>query len=232
VHSAEKLVALSEAQYSKQIQYMTKYIRDVVLDDQPLAIVATAWGKKPDSSQQLVQRLKVHFRTNANVAFFNSVNAYEKKNFMAEFPRFVLVDEFSGTGSTLKSRMNHLQNNAKSKGLTLHHNICILFGMEAAVSALRDEGLNTHFCTELKAGISGYFKGAERNQKITLMKRLEEELAQEIDGTPVPSLGYGQAEALFFIREMNAPNSNFPVFWWPLDSNNSERQTVMRRAEL
>ena len=232
MHSAEKLVVLSEAQHSKQIQRMTKFIRENIIKDQSIAIVATAWGEQPDSSQQLVQRLKVHFRGSKNVMFFNSVNAYEKKDFMSNFPKFVLVDEFSGTGDTIIKRLTHLSHQAKSRSVNLEPHVCILFGMEKAAATIRMKGIDVHFCTELKAGISGYFDGAEREQKISQMKRLEEHLAPEIEGIPLPSLGHGKAEALFFVREMNAPNSNFPIFWWPLDTEHTERNTVMHRAEL
>ena len=66
----------------------------------------------------------------------------------------------------------------------------------------------------LKAGISGHFSGQELVNKKALMQRLEQELAANIEGEPLPSLGYGGAEALFCIEKENAPNSNFPIFWW------------------
>lgn len=232
MHSVEKLVALSEAQFGKQVNIMSKYIKDNILDERPLAIVATAWGEKPDSSQHLVQRLKLPFRNIHNVEFFNSVNAYERKDFMERYPRFVLVDEFCGTGNTIINRINHINNNAKSKGVSLDNFVCILFGMEMAYLRLKGDGVGVHFCTQFKAGISGYFNGVEREEKLSLMKRMEEELAPEVCGVPLPSLGHGEAEALFFVKDMNAPNSNFPILWWPKDAQGNDRDTITHRAEL
>lgn len=232
VHSAEKLVALSEQQFSRQVQALTKHIKEVVLQDSPLAIVATAWGEKPDSSQQLVQRLKVHFRSEPRVSFFNTVNAYEKRDNIERFPRFILVDEFSGTGKTLIGRVAHIVNSAKGRGLSVQPHVGLLFGMEKALENVREALIPVHFCTELKAGISGYFFGHDREKRIATMKRLEEDLFPEVSGRLLPSLGHGEAEALFFVKEQNAPNSNFPIFWWPLDVSGAERVTVMFRAEL
>jgi hypothetical protein len=70
------------------------------------------------------------------------------------------------------------------------------------------------------------------SDNIKNMKRLEAELAQNIDGKVLPSMGHGEAEALFFIKDGNAPNSNFPIFWWPEDSKNNQRNTIMKRHEL
>ncbi|MCV2866941.1 hypothetical protein OE647_19765 [Defluviimonas sp. WL0075] len=211
---------------------MAKYIRENILTETPVAIVATAWGDKPDSSQQLVQRLKVQLRSDKNVEFFNSVNAFERKDHIKRFPRFILVDEFSGTGETVANRLKHIGNHAKANGTAVDPYVCMLFGMEKASEKLVNLGYKTYFCAELKAGISGYFNDAERDEKIALMQRLEEELAPAINGEPMPSLGHGQAEALFFIKNMNAPNSNFPILWWPKDAQDRDRDTIMHRAEL
>ncbi|QFP63331.1 phosphoribosyltransferase-like protein [Brucella anthropi] len=230
-HTIEKLVALSQPQFNKQITSLVSYIKRNVMYDAPIAIVATAWGDKPDSSQQLVQLLKPYFRSYKSVSFFNSVNNFEKKNNIEKYPRFILVDEFSGTGNTIIGRVRHISQQAKSRGSQIDPYVGLLFGMENALEAIRAEGINVHFCGELKAGISGYFSGDERERRINIMKRLEEELSSEWDGEQLPSLGYGAAEALFFVKNMNAPNSNFPIFWWPYDATETERETLMRRAE-
>lgn len=232
-HTLERLVALSNSQFEKSLTQMVEYIRQNILSTEgPLAIVASAWGEAPDSSQELIQRLKVLLRKNDNIKFFNSVNFFERKNQVQEFPRFVMVDEFSGTGKTLIQRMEHIHKHAKSVDVEVESYICILFGMENAQRIIEAKFKNTHFCTILRAGISGYFCGEERVQKIECMKNLEQKLASEINGIALPSLGYGEAEALFFRRNSNAPNSNFPIFWWPKTSDMKDRDTIMHRAEL
>jgi len=231
-HSMEQLIALSEAQLVRQILSAVVFIRENILDERPLAIVATAWGEHPDSSQALLQKIKVHFWRNRNIRFFNSVNAYEKKKHQQEFPRFLLIDEFCGTGNTIANRLDHIIKNAKQFGIEPEPHVCILFGMERAKEFLLESGYDVHFCTTLKAGISGHFSGEERQRKLSAMKRLETGLSPEINGTQLPSLGYGKAEALFFVKNENAPNSNFPILWWPLDVDGNDRITITQRAEL
>lgn len=104
--------------------------------------------------------------------------------------------------------------------------------MENAFETVSAQLGQTHFCNRIRAGISGYFAGEELTSRISDMKRLEQELAVDIDGQPMPSMGHGEAEALFFIKDGNAPNSNFPIFWWPKDVSNHDRFTIMERAEL
>lgn len=231
-HTIEKLVALSQKQFTKQIISLVGHIKKLIVGEQQIAIVAMAWGDEPDSSQQLVQLLKTYFHNERRVRFFNSVNNFEKKDHIQTFPRFIIVDEFSGTGKTVIGRVNHLYKHAKSKNVEIEPYVYLLFGMQQAYDNIKGQGIDAHFCNILKAGISGYFTGEERSKRIAIMKRLEEELHPQIDGKQLPSLGYGEAEALFFVRNMNAPNSNFPIFWWPIDASGNDRDTIMQRAEL
>lgn len=231
-HTINNLIVLTSGQMDRYLNLMAAHIKNEIDDGSPLAIVAMAWGNEPDSSQAVVQMLKPKLRRMQNIKIFNSVPEFEKKTHVQDYPKFVLVDDFSGTGKTAEIRLNHITNHAKGKGVVVTPHVCLLFGMEKAfdhVSALLDR---THFCQKIRAGISGHFEGETLDTQIANMKRLEEELAPEIDGDPLPSLGNGQAEALFFVKNSNAPNSNFPIFWWPEDSANEERLTIMERAEL
>lgn len=231
-HTVENLIVLTSGQMAKHLNLMAEHIKNNVNDGSPLAIVAMAWGNSPDSSQALVQMLKPKFRRLDNVKFFNSVPEYEKKTHIEEFPKFVLVDDFAGTGQTVLTRLKHIINHAKGKGVGVAPHVCLLFGMERAFEFVSATLETTHFCNKIRAGISGYFTGEDLAKRISDMKRLEQELAPEIDGIPLPSMGHGEAEALFFIKDGNAPNSNFPIFWWPKDASSFDRVTIMERAEL
>jgi len=69
-HTADQLVALSNDQYVRCRNRLAAVIRESIVGDEKVAIVAMAWGEKPDSSQRLAQSLKVVFRSNKNVSFF------------------------------------------------------------------------------------------------------------------------------------------------------------------
>ena len=144
----------------------------------------------------------------------------------------MIIDDFSGTGNTVIGRVKHISDNAKSRGLSVNSSVGILVGMQQAKKKIETAGLECHFIVECVAGISGHFSGENLEKYITCMKRLEEELCQEIDNTKLPSLGYGEAEALFCVAGWNAPNSNLPILWWPKDKHMKDRQTVMQRYEL
>ncbi|MFC3614532.1 hypothetical protein ACFORG_12220 [Lutimaribacter marinistellae] len=230
-HTVEKLIVLNSGQLSTQVFSMAEHVRKLSKGKQT-AVVAMAWDDAPDSSQQLVQMLKSRFTREDKIRIFNSVPAFTKKDHVDQFEQFILVDDFSGTGKTVENRYNHLVKHAKGREVDIEGYACLLFGMKAAFDFLVSTGINVHFCRKLQAGLSGHFQQPELDDMIQHMKRLEQELAPAIDGTPLPSMGHGGAEALFFVKDSNAPNSNFPIFWWPEDAANKERNTLMYRAEL
>ncbi len=231
-HTIEKLNVMTYDQMHLHLIEMAKYASNICGDEENIAIVAMAYDSAADGSQLLVQMLKPIIRNKKNIKIFNSVPSYVKKGKLETYPKFILVDDFSGTGNTVLNRLKYIEDTALDRGIVLTPHVCLIFGMEKAKRKIVENGYDVHFLRELKAGISGYFNGNELVQKIASMKRLEGQLAPEIDGKKVPSLGYGEAEALHFVQNANAPNSNFPIFWWPFDVNNMERNTIMVRAEL
>lgn len=232
-HLVENLIVLSSPQFARQIDTLVSKINEVAeTSEKEIAVVAMAWDDKPDSSQHLVQILKSRFDRYSKVRLFNSVPSFCKKNNVDMYPTYILVDDFSGTGKTIAARLRYIENHAKALGIKTNPHAYILFGMENAYANVVAEWPSCIFCTTLKPGLSGYFTGQELEDKVANVKRLEAELAPLIDDTPMPSLGHGQAEALFFIKEMNAPNSNFPIFWWPEDADGKKRITLMKRSEL
>lgn len=231
-HAIEHLVILNNAQFSRHIDNLVGHIENYFSSDESLAVVAMAWDEGADSSQLVVQLMKPALKNASHIKLFNSVPQFVKKNYLQEYPRYVLVDDFSGTGNTVLNRIKHIENAAKGKGIDVSSNAYLMFGMEAAFNVLRGNGINIHFGAKLKAGISGYFSVADQASKYAEMKRLEEELAPLIGTTSLPSMGHGNAEAMFFIQGYNAPNSNFPIFWWPFDARNKNRDTLMNRYEL
>ena len=63
------------------------------------------------------------------------------------------------------------------------------------------------------------------------MKNLEIRLlADKISDNNMPSLGYGEIEALYKRENGNTPNNVFPIFWWPRDKNELKRSTIMTRV--
>ena len=111
-------------------------------------------------------------------------------------------------------------------------NVIALAGMKNALINLKKLEIPVKFIYESTEGLSGYFKDERLQEFKDSMTRIELSLAQMVDGVQLPSLGYGKAEALFAVQDWNAPNSNFPVMWWPKYSDMSDRNTILRRSEL
>ena len=147
-----------------------------------------------------------------------------------------MVDEFIGTGKTIKNRINDLEKRIqqvrKDKGAQFTERIvvCTLAAMDHAILELRREGIEVHAALEMPAGVSGRFRTCEAKRRCQIMQSIEGYLDQS-RMKPFPSLGYGQAEALFYARNGNPPNSNFPIFWWKHLQDGSAFQPILDRDE-
>ena len=196
-------------------------------------IVAMTADTEGDSAQAILQTLKPMFQQrgwHAHTA--NKLEAARGRNFknIARFPNVVLVNEFSGTGRTVLSRVRSLRNLLADapNGFTIQ--VCLLASMEDALRSIRNEGVDAFASTTLQKGISQHYDGNDLATARDRMLRLESQLASQIDDTPLPSFGYGQAEALFSTYG-NPPNSVFPIFWWPRLDGGQSRKTILGRQQ-
>ncbi|MEW8231481.1 MAG: hypothetical protein AB2745_14225 [Candidatus Thiodiazotropha endolucinida] len=107
----------------------------------------------------------------------------------------------------------------------------ILVGMESTRNTF--ESLKIDYCcfNWLKKGIAHNYAGAALKKAYKDMLRLESNLASEDSGKPLPSLGRGRAEALYYHEGGNLPNSVFPVFWWPKLYNGDNRTPLLFRFQ-
>lgn len=231
-HLLEQLHMPSLDQIPAMLTAMADFAKELLQDGKRLAIVAMAYDGSADGSQTIIQLLKPKLGRSKSHKIFNSVPQYLRKGGIDEFPRYLLVDDFMGSGQTVLNRVKEIENNAKGRKMSVEPHICLLYGMERAIQKVQGEGLDIRVVNSLRAGLSGHFSGNDLNSRVEAIRRIETQLAPIVDGVNVPSLGYNEAEATFCIRDTNAPNSNFPIFWWPEDASGSERRTLMVRAEL
>lgn len=232
MHLLEQLHLPSLDQIPAMLTSMADFARELLQDDKRLAIVAMAYDGSADGSQTIIQLLKPKLGRSKSHKIFNSVPQYLKSGGIDEFPRYLLVDDFMGSGQTVLNRVKEIGSNAKGRKIVVEPHICLLYGMEQALQKVQNEGLDIRVVNSLRAGLSGHFSGNNLNSRVEAIRRIETQLAPIVDGVNMPSLGYNEAEATFCIRDTNAPNSNFPIFWWPEDASGSERHTLMVRAEL
>ncbi len=215
---------------------VNQILKNWQLPEDRTQIVATTNDDEGDSAQAVLQALKPEFQKQGweKVCTVNRLGKSVAK--LRNRPNVVLVDEFIGTGTTIASSIRHIQscyeeamsqNNLPSE-YNLH--VCVLASMQEGKARVERLDVKMHAELPLKKGISDHLDGKEYAEACSRMLSLEAKLAPQINGRPLPSFGWGEAEALFSTDE-NTPNSVFPVFWWSRLRNNKKRRTILHRLE-
>ncbi|MGK0525195.1 MAG: hypothetical protein ACI92N_002841 [Pseudomonadales bacterium] len=239
---------LSRFSYIDQVEY-TRGLKSMVnhlfsengLKPSETQLYGLQMSRDTDSSNEVAYRVRgiISREIASGTKHFSTMNRIPEIS-LEERPFIVIVDEFVGSGQTAKIRLEHLFQRAKAKGMELDPKkiyLCYLAGMNFAIEQLRKEFPINFYCyLELKRGIEAFYEGALKNKAYSQMQLLENNLCDPCPETdePLPYLGYGSAEALYYREEGNPPNSNFPVFWWSCRKGKGgdrvERNTLLRRS--
>jgi len=213
-------------------EYYEKIVEQVVeswkLDPNETQIVAISCDDNPDSGQAILWFLK-YYLVKYSLSGFKLLNIFWKAiKHVEQRPNIVLVDEFAGTGTTVINRYKWLRNSIPAK---YEYNIfvCIIASMLNAKNNIEDHGIELFTPLVLQKGIKHNYEGKKRKKAYRNMYKLELKLAEEVEDIRLPNLGWGFAEALYAQQYANAPNSVFPIFWWPKLNDGSIRNTILRR---
>jgi len=193
-------------------------------------IVASAYDDTADSSQAILWMLKRPFAEKGitDIRFVNRVG--KAVGNVEARPFIVLIDEFIGTGQTLRNRIEWLQKNVSKELIErMKLSVCVVAAMENAIRNIENIIDRCHACIVLEKGIMKVTDIAERKKAYCAMYRMEKQLAERIEKIAIPHFGFGQAEALYYYQNGNPPNSNFPIFWWPEMKDGSARRTILTR---
>lgn len=212
---------------------MVKYILNCGFTEERTQLVASTFDTEADSGQKILDMIKVPLYEQGwrNFTTSNIIGkAIKIKSLSKGKNQIIIVDEFVGTGQTLKSRVEWLTKTAKEP---IEIKCCIMVGMENAIERLVDDSIEIFCPLQLKKGISEYFEKNKQTPAVAAMLSLESKLAQQIKEKELSnySLGYGKAEALYSSENGNTPNSVFPIFWWIRDNKGNERKTILTRYE-
>jgi hypothetical protein len=193
-------------------------------------VVATSKGKEPDGSQVILQSIKNKFSNKKWKAnnFINNIDDGAK--FARSNYTIILIDDFIGTGKTIEDTVKEFREEILKKKKS---NVVIkVIGMVALeIAKIKLDALNIEYYAPiwLDKGITDHYKDDELIKAKMDMKRLESELAPKYNGLFLPSFGYKKSEALFAMEPYNVPNNVFPIFWWPVLTNLSYRDTLFGR---
>lgn len=139
---------------------------------------------------------------------------------LAENEHIYLLDDFLGTGDTIKSTIEKLLVNSK---ITLDKiRVITVASHNQAVDYM--DSIGVRYYTELvtSKGITEHYITPELEEKILLMKEIEKLLP-----TKKYSFGYGKSEGL--ITLYRTPNNTFPIFWHDYEKNEQKFQAPFPR---
>lgn len=226
---------ISEPAFPKLIRAMAEYITSIPgAKDSNTQILGMSANSDPDSADMILYNLKMPLEENGWVEHIASKNFNKsRRKFNSEGSKhfnIVLVDEFVGSGQTVLGRIKTLKNSYKDLLNKVTFRVVVVAASTVGKQAIHDAEIEIHSLLDIDKGISEFYSNTEVVENLELMKDLEKILAVSYKDRPLPSLGYGETESLYTRESGNTPNSVFPIFWWPIYSDNSRRKPILTRA--
>lgn len=197
-------------------------------------LLSLTYDDEADSGQKILDNIK-HPIFKKGWRQIKTVNMFGKSipNYNKGKKQIIIIDEFIGSGKTLKSRIEYLKKNISGQ---FELKCCFIAGIKNTIDELIDEGIDIYCPLQLDKGISDHYTDEELHKVELLMLDLELKLSQFINKKDLYnySFGYGGAEALYTMEGCNGntPNSVFPIFWWLKDKEQNFRNTVLTRFEI
>lgn len=211
---------------------MSKHILSYGYPMDECMVTAMAHDHMPDSSQGVLNSIKVHLGLQGFPTrnYCNRADHCKKNIKGTNISHFFVVDDFVGSGTTVLARKKTFEE--KFQGVPFTLSFVIGAGMSEAINSLKVQGIDIYCAYVMDKGISNGTQ-AEINHKLTLMADIETRLAATINRTDLNDyhLGYKQTEALFCRKNENCPNNVFPLFWWKEDLQNNHRDTLFVRVQ-
>jgi len=202
-------------------------------DVETTQILSITYDDEADSSQKILDMIKIPL-FQKGWRNLKTVNHYSSsiKNYSNGRIQIIVIDEFIGSGKTLRGRLKQLKNDIQGE---FEIKYCLIAGIKSTIETLQKEGFDIFCPLLLDKGISDFYTGEVLEYASINMLELESNLAPIINTKKLEdySFGYGNAEALYSLEGCsgNTPNSVFPIFWWLMDKNGKERNTLLTRVE-
>jgi hypothetical protein len=203
-------------------------------EDTTLVAAMTA-DSQPDSGQVVIYDLRTIL---ADFGWYQHefTNRYDhiQKTYKRSpvHSNIVLVDEFVGSGQTVKGRVKAVKETFDRLEVTDYSiYVEVLVSTEMGAKAIADSGIKFNSQVTIKKGITDHYSSQEEiERQILNMKNIEAVLQDEFRDFSMPSLGFGNTEALYYREKGNCPNNVFPILWWPVYKNDARRATLLTRA--
>lgn len=198
------------------------------------ALLALAHDSRPDSSETVIRDLYIPL-FNENYPDLHQLETRNKFGKLHELYKvgkrhFFVVDEFLGSGKTAKNAYKDFLKETRGDA-TLE--FIYVAGMKEGFENLKSAGANFYCPWIMEKAISDHYSTDEIQNKKDIMLSIETTLAPEINQVKLSdnSMGYGDAQAVYCMRNSNIPNSTFPVFWWYKDVLGKDISTIFFRMQ-
>lgn len=221
-------------QYYLLVEDAAKYIVAKSENESKPVILASSIDVHPDSGEIVLSDMKVFLKRMGQDSKFFLLNRVVSKDGNRETKDasiIFVVDEFAGSGKTMKSRYQKIREVNKTAPVIFVYLSGIISNIADVASELQCE---YHCGMQLRKGISENNDEAKSASLLQTMLEYESHrLASQVGDKLLTdhSMGYGKAEALYARENGNEPNSVFPAFWWDLDNENKERNPMFIRSE-
>lgn len=116
-----------------------------------------------------------------------------------------LVDDFVGSGDTLKITVEEILKNETLKAEVI--NVLTLVTQAESLSKVKELKISYYSAHTRTKGISDFYASSEIEAKISIMRSIEDFIPK----IGQYSLGYNKSEALVSMHR--TPNNTFPIFW-------------------
>ncbi|WP_316822578.1 hypothetical protein [Pedobacter gandavensis] len=189
----------------KKIDKITDY--DLIIIS-PLKTRSPIESKSADAVWYSLKRFDYTYESLATKLKFESNWDNIKKLLTKPKSILILVDDFIGTGGTVRDILDELH----AQSLILKSDKIMVLTFVAQLQGIKY--INSVYpsivtCTKiLNRGISDNYTGLDKIEKLALMDEIEKKLKVRDSFR----LGYGKSESLFAITDRSA-NNTFPVFW-------------------
>ncbi|RRO04469.1 hypothetical protein [Pectobacterium aquaticum] len=214
-------------------QIALEIVTEPEIHEKSTLISAMSIGDDADSGQAIIYSLKPLLQEQnwANHKAINdAMQACKTFRRNAQLRDIILVDEFVGSGKTVIGRVETIQRQFREANLDdVKIIVKVLAGTDEGIKRIKSKNIDITSQITISRGISDFYKD-DSSEKIKLMIDLEKILSKEYNGRAMPSMGYGEAEALYYRKNINLPNSVFPIFWWAEYENKKNRRTLLVRA--
>jgi hypothetical protein len=165
-------------------------------------------GKIKSSSPLLYQFKSAYFGGDKfKHITFQVIESYKKfeKELFTPGDLLFLVDDFVGSGDTLKETLIEIQKNSSVKPEII--NVITLVTQSDIISELEEKNICYYTSSKRNKGITNNYSSPVLDSKIQAMKEIESLMPKN----PRYAFGYQRSEALVTMNR--TPNNTFPIFW-------------------